>query len=160
MATSQNLPFELYRTNLELQQRINKLLQDSGQQWLDAGTRLVGDGMTDSRKEVEQLLAKQDWQALAALPVNTFWRQLQQRQGDAQTVAKLAVDAQTAFSEGLQQAIHAWQTDVASIVADAGKYATTTPTDAWQTLADAMERWGQPFSASGAAASARKGSKK
>lgn len=155
MATSQNLPFELYRTNLELQQRINKLLQDSGQQWLDAGSRMVGDGMSDSRKEVEQLLARQDWQGLAALPVNTFWRQFQQRQGDAETVARLAVEAQTTFSEGLQQALQAWQQDVAGIVADAGKQASAAPTEAWQTLAGAMERWGKP-----AATAAGKGSRK
>lgn len=133
------LPLNLYKANLELQVRINKLLQESARQWLDMGNRLVGDGIAESNAEVESLLQAQDWQKLASLPAETFWRQLQQRFGDSQAATQIAISAQTAFTTGLQQAVQTWQKETASAVGTAANDAALNAANkAWES---AVQQW-------------------
>ncbi len=113
MNTKTELPLELYKANLELQARVNKLIQETGEQWLDLGHRLIGDGIAESNAEIEEVLKADDWQSLATLPAESFWRQVQQRFGDAQAVTQIAVVAQNTFASGLQDAIRTWQQETA-----------------------------------------------
>src|SRR5690606_14383958 len=102
------LPQALYRTNLQLQARLAALLQDTARQWLDFWQRLVEEGVLESDAGL-QALGRHDWQALAALPADAFWRQVQQRFGDQQAAAQVAVAVQAAFARGLQDAMRDWR---------------------------------------------------
>ena len=101
MSDISKLPLNLYKANLGLQVKLGRLFQESGRQWIDYGYRLVNDGIVESNAEAEALLTAEDWQKLATLPAESFWRQLQQRFGDSQAVAQIAVTAQTDFARGL-----------------------------------------------------------
>lgn len=109
MTNQNDLALQLYKANLEFYLRLGRLLQENSKRWMELGTRMLGDSIAEFSAEVEQLLKSQDWQALATLPGEIFWRQLQQRMGDDQTMAQLALNAQTAFARGLQDALKHWQ---------------------------------------------------
>ncbi|WP_199728436.1 hypothetical protein [Pseudoxanthomonas sp. SGNA-20] len=113
------LPQALYRTNLQLQARLAALLQDTARQWLDFWQRLVEEGVLESDAGL-QALGRHDWQALAALPADAFWRQVQQRFGDQQAAAQVAVAVQAAFARGLQDAMRDWRRDTAAALDEAG----------------------------------------
>ncbi|MCR6664115.1 MAG: phasin family protein [Luteimonas sp.] len=132
MGTPADLPMQLWKANLDLQLRIGRLLQDSGREWMELGTRAVGETVEEGDAEVRGFLRSGDWQSLAALPVDAFWRQAQQRMGDSQAVTQIAVTAQNAFARGLIEALQDWQKDTARILADAGKGAEATAD--WQAM--------------------------
>lgn len=133
------LPLSLYKANLELQVKIAKLIQESGREWLDFGYRLINDGIAESNAEVDELLKTGDWEKLAALPAESFWRQVQQRFGDSQAAAQIAVGAQTAFASGLQDALKAWQKETAEALGD-NPLAGSLGDSAW---ADLLRPWEQ-----------------
>lgn len=132
MGNPADLPLKLWKANLDLQMRIGQLIQDSGREWMEVGTRAVGEGVEEGDAELREFLRSGDWQSLAALPVDAFWRQAQQRFGDGQAVTQIAVTAQNAFSAGLIEALQDWQKQTARILAEAGK----TPDAAadWQAM--------------------------
>lgn len=109
MTNPSELALTLCTANLELQARLLKLFQQNGEQWLDLGYRAIKDGTAESDIEVKQLLDAHDWQTLATLPAESFWRQLQQRFGDSQAAAQIAINSQTSFAAGLQEAVQIWQ---------------------------------------------------
>src|SRR5690606_13740308 len=113
------LPQALYRANLQLQARIAELLHDGSRQWLDFGQRLVEEGLLERDAELRSL-GRHDWQALAALPADAFWRQVQQRFGDQQAAAQVSVAVQAAFARGLQEAMREWRRDTAAALDEAG----------------------------------------
>lgn len=114
------LPIALYRANLALQARIGELVQAGGRHWLEYGQRLLDDGLVENQAELKQILHAQDWQKLAALPADTFWRQMQQRFGDQQAAAQIAVATQSAFARDLQDAFIRWQHEVIEAMDQAG----------------------------------------
>lgn len=136
MTASTDLPLRLYKANLELNLRVNQLLQQSAQQWLDLGARLVGDGVAESDAEADQLARAGDWQSLASLPGEAFWRQLQQRFGDVQTASQIAISTQTLFARGLQEALRAWQKDTTLALGGSGE--ETSLDAAWKGV---FESW-------------------
>ena len=68
-------------------------------------------------------MRSEDWQKLATLPAESFWRQLQQRFGDSQAATQMAVTAQAGFVRGLQEAVQAWQKQTTEAL---GTVASTT----------------------------------
>ena len=48
MDKASNLPMALWKANLDLQTRIGRLMQEGGQQWLEQGTRALGESATRS----------------------------------------------------------------------------------------------------------------
>ena len=82
MANPSDLPLSLYKANTEFQLRVNKLVMENWKKWLELSTRAMDDGIAEQQARVEQLIKAQDWAALASMPADTFWRQLQQRMGD------------------------------------------------------------------------------
>lgn len=124
MSNPIEVTLSLYKANLELQLKLARLVQENSRQWLDFSYRLVNDGIAESNAGVEHLLKTEDWQNLATLPAESFWRQLQQRFGDSQTAAQIAISAQTAFSSGLQDAVRNWQKETTSTL---GSLAPTAP---------------------------------
>ncbi len=148
MSSKTELPLGLFKANLELQARINRLVQQGGQQWLDFGNRLLGDGIAESNAEIDELLKTGDWQTLATLPAESFWRQLQQRFGDNQAAAQIAINAQTAFATGLQEAVQAWQKETAESLATLSGTGGVA-SGAW---GDAIKQWGVSWPAPSTAA--------
>lgn len=134
MSDISKLPLNLYKANLGLQVKLGRLFQESGRQWIDYGYRLVNDGIVESNAEAEALLTAEDWQKLATLPAESFWRQLQQRFGDSQAVAQIAVTAQTDFARGLQEAVQAWQQQTAGVLGEVAPAALSGGDSPWANL--------------------------
>ena len=134
MSNANTLPLDLYKANLELQVRIGKLFQEGGKQWLDYGYRLASDVIAESDAEIAQLLQSEDWQKLATLPAEAFWRQLQQRLGDSQAAAQIAITAQTGFAHGLQEAVQAWQQQTAGVLGEVAPAALSGGDSPWANL--------------------------
>lgn len=138
MRDATGLPLQLLKANLELQLQLAKLIQDSGQRWAELATRAVGDERAEHDAELRELLRANDWQALAALPADAFWRRMQQRIGDGQELARIAVGAQNAFAGGLAEALQAWHKETAAALASGGAAAPTD--EAWRVLTEPWER--------------------
>ena len=134
MSDISKLPLNLYKANLGLQVKLGRLFQESGRQWIDYGYRLVNDGIVESNAEAEALLTAEDWQKLATLPAESFWRQLQQRFGDSQAVAQIAVTAQTDFARGMQEAVQAWQQQTAGVLGEVAPAALSGGDSPWANL--------------------------
>jgi hypothetical protein len=137
MTTQSDLALNLYKTNSELQLRISKLVMENWKKWLELSTRAVDDGIAESQARVEQLLKAQDWAALSTLPAETFWHMLQQRMGDSNLTNHIAVNVQTHFAKGLQEAIQVWQQDTARAMGSVGDLGAVS-----QPWNDMMEQWG------------------
>jgi hypothetical protein len=120
MSNPATLPMALYRANLALQARIGELVQAGGRHWLEFGQRLLDEGLVENQAELGEILSNQDWHKLAALPADTFWRQMQQRFGDQQAAAQIAVATQSAFARDLQDAFVRWQHEVIEAMDQAG----------------------------------------
>jgi hypothetical protein len=104
-----DIPFELYKANLQFALRTNKLLKECGQRWIDTFEHAVGESIAETQQELDQVSLDDNWQSLAAIPGETFLRLAQERAGDAQAVAQAAVTNQTRFLSGLQDAFLMWQ---------------------------------------------------
>ncbi len=137
MSQPNDLPLSLYKANTEFQLRVNKLVMENWKKWLELSSCAVDDGIAESQARVEQLIKAQDWAALATLPADTFWRQLQQRTGDAHVTNQIAANVQAHFAQGLQEAIQTWQKDTAAALGGAGGAGLTGPWD------DIVAQWGK-----------------
>ena len=136
------LPIQLYKANAELQLQITRLLQESGHHWLEAMQQLSADGVLETTSRIQNLQQAADWQTLATLPSEVFWRLCQGRMGDPQAVGQAAVKSQTAFANGLREALTAWQASVA------GAFGTSEET---VSFAQFCQQWTQPWTAPAAA---------
>lgn len=113
-------PIALAQANYQLQSRITELTQSGGQHWYEFVQRLVNDGIVEGNAELQDILRTQDWQRLLSMPADAYWRQLQQRFGDQQAAAQIAVAAQASFARGLQDALASWQHDTIAALDQAG----------------------------------------
>ena len=127
MDKTSNLPMALLKANLDLQARLGEWLQQGGRQWLEQGTRTAGESAAQFQAEAARLLQAGDWQGLAALPMETFWRQAGQQAGEGEAAAKSALESKQAFVEGLAEALQEWQRDLATAWAVAGIDAGAVP---------------------------------
>lgn len=142
MDKTSNLPMALLKANLDLQARLGELLQQGGQQWLEQGTRAAGQSAAQFQAEAARLLQAGDWQGLAALPMDTFWRQAVPAAGDGQSAATSALESQQAFVDGLADALQEWQRDLAKAWAVAGIDAGAVPgvAGSWEAMLDNLQR--------------------
>ncbi len=109
------LPFEIYKTNLALQARIIKLLQANSSEWLEIGYHMAKDQLAESGNEIEALLKAGDWQKLAALTAESVSRTSQKHLVDDQALGQSILRTQTAFAQGLQEAIQTWQKEASAL---------------------------------------------
>lgn len=137
MSNPIELSLNVYKSNLELQLKLVRLFQENSRQWLDFSNRLLNDGIAESNSGIEELLKTEDWQKLSTLPAESFWRQLQQRFGDSQAAAQIAISAQTTFANGLQDAVRTWQKESAEAL---GGAAPTSAGNGWSEL---LKPWEQ-----------------
>ena len=109
MSTQTQVPFELYKANLQFALRTNKLLKECGKRWLDTVDQAADESIAESQQEIDKLSAGDDWQSLASVPGETFLRLMQLGALDAQSAAQTAIANQTRFLTGLQDAFLIWQ---------------------------------------------------
>jgi len=76
---SNELPIHLYKANAELQLQITRLLQESSHHWLEVMQQLSAGGVLETTSRIQGLQQAADWQALATLPSEVFWRLCQGR---------------------------------------------------------------------------------
>lgn len=138
MGNASDLALALWKANLDLQLRIGQLIQDSGRDWLELGTRAAGEGTVEFDAGLRKLMRGGDWQALAALPVEAFWRQAEQRVGDGQALNQIALHAQDSFASGVLEALQDWQQALAEawdeVDLDLGVDAAPGLAEAWRSL--------------------------
>lgn len=137
MGKTGDLPFALWKANVDLQARIARVLHESGQAWTELGTRAAGEGAAEFDAQLRRL-AQGDWQAFATLPVEAFWRQFEQRVGDGQAVNQAALKAQEAFVQGLLAALQDWQQQFAQAWPEGEAAFGPDVAEAWRSLA---EQW-------------------
>lgn len=139
-------PIHLYKANAELQLKVARLVQESGHRWIEGMQQLSADGVLETASRIQGLQQAADRQALATLPSEVLWRLCQGRMGAAQVVGQVAVKSQTAFADGLRQALADWQESVSKALGSSAE----TPS-----VAQLYQQWTQPPAAP-AAASPRK----
>jgi hypothetical protein len=139
---SNELPIHLYKANAELQLQITRLLQESSHHWLEAMQQLSAGGVLETISRIQGLQQAADWQALATLPSEVFWRLCQGRMGDTQAVGQVAAKSQVAFVNGLRQAVATWQESVSEAFGASGDAAS---------FMQLCQRWAQPWTAPSAA---------
>ena len=129
-------PLNLFKANAELQLRIAQLMRESGHRWLAAVHLVSAEGVSETSAELEGLLRSGDWQSLASLPAEAFWRRFENRMSDAKSASDIAIKNQEAFANGLQQALEIWQKAVSDALrADASPDMPTMP------LPDVFKQW-------------------
>ncbi|KAB2758343.1 MULTISPECIES: phasin family protein [Brucella/Ochrobactrum group] len=146
--TVDTVPLKLHKANLELQIQINRLMQEGGKRWLEVASQASNEGITEALAEIEALRKAENWQTLATLPGESFWRVLQQRVGDTQELSQAAIKNQTAFASGLQEAIEGWQKAVSEAV---GNVSSAQP------IQDIFKQWTSVWSVPGAKAQEKTG---
>ena len=120
MAIDTKTPMALYKANLELVMRLGALLQENRRRWTRFGVASSDDAIERTLDETGRMLTSNDWQSLASLPGESFWRALQGDVGQMQGALDTAVGNQTAFAQGLQEAFTAWQQQCADVIEHAG----------------------------------------
>jgi hypothetical protein len=121
MSIDSNLPMDLYKANVQLWMNLGLLLQETRQQWADLSDKTLGDDVTETRKEIEELAHAIDWKELTSLPGSTAWRRMQKRISDAQACTETAIAEQTRFVAGMQHVLADWQKNVTQALTEAGK---------------------------------------
>lgn len=135
------VPLKLHKANLELQIQISRLAQEGGKSWLAVGSQASNEGIAEAMAEIEGLKKAENWQTLATLPGESFWRMLRQRVGDTQELSQVTVKNQIAFASGLQEAIEGWQRAVSEAI---GSVSSAQP------IHDIFKQWTSVWSAPGA----------
>jgi hypothetical protein len=105
--SAQTIPLHLLKAQLELQLHLGRLLQESGQQWLDHAARTGPERIAETGNEIEGVQQTSNWQELATLPAQAFWRHAHLRMGHAQALVQTAVASQMTLAQGMQQAVRA-----------------------------------------------------
>ena len=150
--SAQTIPLHLLKAQLELQLNLSRLLQESGQQWLEHAARSGPERIAATGNEIDGLHQTSNWQDLATLPAQSFWRQSQLRMGHAQALVQTAVASQLTLAQGIQQAVQDWQQQVAGALGS-----TPAATDTSVPWSDLLARWTSAVqSVQGQAASAAK----
>ncbi|MDR0225982.1 MAG: hypothetical protein LBI66_06140 [Burkholderiaceae bacterium] len=134
--SAQTIPLHLLKALLELQLHLGRLLQESGQQWLEHAARTGPERIAETGSEIEGLQQSGSWQELATLPAQAFWRHAHLRMGHAQALVQTAVASQMALTQGMQQAVQDWQRQVAGVLG--GEQGVADPTVPWS---DLLARW-------------------
>lgn len=135
--SAQTIPLHLLKAQLELQLHLGRLLQESGQQWLEHAARNGPERIAETGSEIEGVQQTSSWQELATLPTQAFWRHAHLRMGHAQALAQTAMASQMTLAQGVQQAVHDWQQQVAATLGNGTQGVADTAVP-WS---DLLARW-------------------
>lgn len=130
------LPIQLYKANAQLQLQITRLLQESGHHWLEAMQQINAGRVLETGARIQGLQQAADWQALASLPAELFWRLCQGQVSGGREVGQAAAKSQAAFADGLREALVAWQESVSQAFGASGDTAS---------VVQLRQRWAQPW---------------
>lgn len=130
--SEENLPLKLYKANMQLHLELTRLLQEGTHRWLEAAHERGSRRIDQTKADMEGLMDSANWQSVAMLPAETFWRLHQHQVNTLQGNNRLVIKNQAAFITGLQQAISGWQKSV--------NEAMGSGTDA-QPMLDVMKQW-------------------
>lgn len=109
MSLSPKTPMALYKANLELVLRIGTLLQENRQRWMQTGMEGTSNAIQQTLAETERMLTTNDWSSLSQMPGANFWNSMSLGTRPLAAPLQSAVENQTAFAAGLQNAFEAWQ---------------------------------------------------
>jgi hypothetical protein len=109
MSEQNQFPLDMVKAGLELNVRIAKLMHESTQRWLDLTQRMGCEDIEECQEELRNLWQTDNWQRLAVLPGEAFWRQLQKRFTGNQSAIEIGIEVQADFNEGLRKALCEWQ---------------------------------------------------
>lgn len=109
MTVDASIPKALYQANIDLALRIAALLQENGKQWFDLFAEEAGTRLDEGMSSLGALAGELSLEKLAALPADAAAQLLQLDVGRWQAMISHAVENQTRFSDGLQEALREWQ---------------------------------------------------
>ena len=109
MTVDASIPKALYQANIDLALRIAALLQENGKQWFDLFAEEASTRFDEGVSSFGALGSEFSLEKLAALPADAAAQFLQLDVGRWQAMITHAVENQTLFSDGLQEALREWQ---------------------------------------------------
>lgn len=112
----ETFPINLYKTNIEFQQRITQLLQEYRQHWLAPAQQGNAGAITKTEAQMEDLLQSAGWQSLMSPSPEIFGRLFQASMSRTHTMSQTAIRSHTEFTVGFQHALQDWQTAVTELL--------------------------------------------
>lgn len=109
MTVDASIPKALYQANIDLALRIAALLQENGKQWFDLFAEEASTRFDEGVSSFGALGSEFSLEKLAALPADAAAQFLQLDVSRWQAMITHAVENQTLFSDGLQEALREWQ---------------------------------------------------
>lgn len=109
MSLDASIPKALYQANIDLALRIAALLQENGKQWFDLFAEEASTRLEEGLSQAGSLGKGMSLEKLAALPADAATQFLQIDVGRWQTLLSHAVDNQSQFAHGVQEALSQWQ---------------------------------------------------
>ena len=119
MSLNTQLPLSLFRAQMTLCMRTGQLMHENRQRWLELADLCTQREVSEAHTEVVESNSAPDWQTLASLPADAFWRGLQRSLQVSQETLLTAVNSQAALGVGMQRALADWQRVAAQAVSHA-----------------------------------------
>ena len=116
----ESLFFNLYKANLDLWFKFCQISQQGRHQMLELDERIISDSIEGTRAARELLSDTRNWQELAALPGDIWWRGLYSRFDEIQLATELFLKRHTKVTSECQQALADWQKASAGALKEAG----------------------------------------
>ena len=138
----------LCKANAELQLELGRLLLENAQRNLELLQRGAAQGLADAKAGINGLQGAADWQALTRLPTESLPAAVQRHLAESQTLGQQAVQNQSAFASGVQQALVFWLSTVTHRSAESQTVAAAVP--------DWLKPWARLLPQQGTTAAARK----
>ncbi|MCX7556578.1 hypothetical protein OS187_07040 [Xanthomonadaceae bacterium JHOS43] len=104
-----SIPKALYQANIDLALRIAALLQENGKQWFDLFAEEASTRLEEGLSQAGSLGRGLSLEKLASLPADAATQFLQIDLGRWQALLSSAVQNQSHFADGLQEALGQWQ---------------------------------------------------
>ena len=109
MSVDASIPKALYQANIDLALRIAALLQENGKQWFDLFAEEASTRLEEGLSQVAGFGQSLSLEKLSSLPADAATQLLQVDMGRWQALLASAVENQSHFAEGVQQALKQWQ---------------------------------------------------
>ncbi|MGC8213166.1 hypothetical protein [Ralstonia pseudosolanacearum] len=120
MDDQSDLPLALYKARLALAQRLFELALSARQRWLALGVELLAEDIASIQAASAALRSAQNWQAVAAIWPNAWWRINQHGVTALEGILRTALSNHTTMAIGTQQAVGQWQQAVVQALHLAG----------------------------------------
>lgn len=109
MSLPASIPKALYQANIDLALRIAALLQENGKQWFDLFAEEASARLEEGLSQAGSFGSGLSLDKLSSLPADAATQFLRIDMGRWQALLSSAVENQSHFAEGVQQALGQWQ---------------------------------------------------